>query len=184
MKRRAFPVLALIFAAFFSHAQEIAVSGSVWSFFAGSGGWRPVEPGAFVSAGIVAGVTPRIEAGASLVARMTPLPADDLIVEIHAGYSLFADRFRGFDVPAAHLNAIIDAGFLMGAHNLYSGGPARLSGAAFIRLAPVAIGNAYSGRRDRLFAFGLLYDFGSKRPAVFLNLISSDIFLACGRKFH
>lgn len=187
MKRRAFPVILLIFAMSPlcpGHAQEMAVSASVWSFFAGSGGWRPVEPGAFASAGVMAGITPRFEAGASLISRMTPEPANDLIIEVHAGYSIFAERFRGFDIPASHLNAIIDAGFMIGAHRLYSGGPASVSPAAFIRLTPVAIGNAFSGKRDRLFTFGLLYDFGAKRPALFMNLVSSDFFLACGREFH
>lgn len=187
MKRRAFPVILFILAIFPlspGRAQEIAVSASVWSFFAGSGGWRPVEPGAFASAGVMAGITPRLEAGASLIARMTPEPANDLIVEIHAGYSIFAERFRGSDLPASHLNAILDAGFMIGAHSLYSGGPATVSPAAFVRLTPVAIGNAFSGKRDRLFTFGLLYDFGAKRPALFMNLVSSDFFLACGRNIH
>lgn len=161
-------------------AQDLAFSLAGWSFFQDSPGQPPSgDPGLFASAGAILGLGPRLEAGLSLVPRLSPAPLGDLLAEAHLGYSLFADRTRGAGGPAAYGNLLLEVGCLLGYRGIDAGLTApELS--AFLRLSPV-LGNPYYGRRDRILAPGLAYDFSTGQVSVFLNLLGSDFFPARGR---
>lgn len=168
--------LLFVLAAPGAHPQDLAFSIGTWSFYEGAGGYLPAgAPGAFAAVGVTAGISPRIEVGASLVPRITPLPGNDLFIECHTGVSLFADRRRSNDTPAMYINSIADIGFLWGVHNLYSGSRS-FSKHIFLRITPIALGNSYYGRRDRVYSVGAQYDFDARVVSLFINVIGMDFF--------
>lgn len=159
-------------------AQDFALSAGMWSFFRNrDGNYASRSPGAFPSVGLTAGVTPRIEAGLSLVPRITPRPLDDIFVEGHLGFSLFGDRIAVSGGPSAYLNTVVDIGTLVGVHNVLSGNPG-MSTSVFLRLTPFLLGNPYYGRRDRMYSAGILYDVNTGAVSLFANVFASDFFLA------
>jgi len=182
--RQFVPILLLAFAVSSVGSQDLAFSIGTWSFFRDkSGAWPSGGPGSFASFGLTYGLTPRLEAGISLVPRMAPDPFDDILAEGHVGLSLFGDRISGSGAPAIYINTLADIGFILGAHNVYSG-TTEYSKAVFVRLTPISLGNPYYGRRDRIFSVGLLYNFDTASASLFINLVAADFFLAAGAKFH
>jgi len=182
--RAILPILLLALAASSLSAQDLAFSTGTWSFFPDESGALPSEgPGTFASLGATYGLTPRLEAGISLIPRITPEPLDDIFIEEHVGISLFGDRVSRTGGPAIYINTLVDIGLFFGAHNVRSGNP-EYSRALFVRLTPIALGNPYYGRRDRIISIGLLYDYDRSSASFFLNLIAADFFLAKGAKFH
>ncbi len=165
-------------------AQDLAFSVGTWSFFPDASGTLPSKgPGAFASFGATYGLGPRLEAGISLLPRLTPEPIDDIFVEEHVGISLFGDRVGAAGGPAVYINTLVDIGFIFGLHAVRSGDP-EYSRAVFLRLTPITLGNPYYGRRDRIFSAGLLYDYDADSASFFFNLIASDFFLAKKADFH
>lgn len=159
-------------------AQDLALSVGAWSFFRDAAGESPAgEAGTFAALGVSYGISPRIEAGASIIPRFFPAPFDDIFVEEHIGISLFGERARNSGEPAIYINAILDIGVLFGSHNVLSGAP-EFSRALFIRLTPLSLGNPYYGRRDRLLSTGLLYDYDRASASLFMNIIAADFYLA------
>jgi hypothetical protein len=176
--------LALVFAlaGSIAGAQDLAFSIGAWSFFRSAGGDLPSRsPGLFASFGACYGLTPRLEAGASVVPRLAPAPFDDLFVEEHVGISLIGDRVSETGGPAIYINTLLDIGILFGAHNVISGAPG-FSRALFLRLTPLALGNPYYGRRDRMFSTGLIYDYDAGSVSLFMNIIAADFYLASPSK--
>ncbi len=175
--RKLIPVLALgmsLFAASGACAQDFAVSAALWHF--------PQQSGTFASAGVTLGLGPRLELGASFIPRLTPEAFDDILGEAHLGLSLAGPRVAASG-PVIYVNTILDAGVMLAWHDILSGSPARAA-SAFLRLTPLAIGNAYYGRRDRLLSFGLSRDFGTGALSLFANILSADIYLASGTRKH
>jgi hypothetical protein len=164
--------------------QDMAFSLGTWSFLGKSleesrfGG-----PGAFADVGLVMGLTPRFETGLSVIARITPKPIDDLVVEGHIGASIFGTRLNPHGGPALYVNAILDVGGAVGYRSLRSIAPIQ-SRYVFIRLSPLAIGNSYYGRRDRLFSIAMLYDLDTKEASLSLALIRMDFFIVKDSKFR
>lgn len=182
--RAMLPILLFVLAVSSIASQDLAFSIGTWSFFPDASGVLPSGgPGAFASFGATYGLTPRLEAGISLVPRMAPLPFDDIFVEEHIGVSLFGDRVSAAGGPSIYINALVDIGILFGAHNVHSGDP-KYSRALFVRLTPITLGNSYYGRRDRMLSAGLLYDYDNRSASLFINLIAADFFLAPKSNFH
>lgn len=150
--------------------QETAISLGSWSFFSD-------DRGIFTSLGITQGLTSRLEAGLSIIPRMTPEAFKDLSLEVHCGYSIAARRFQGFNQPASYINVLADIGALTAINNL--GEPDQsLSKNVFVRLTPIALGNAFYTRRDRIYSVGALFDLDKKSLSFFLNFIIVDFFIA------
>lgn len=165
-----FFIFAMIAPLSIAHAQETAVSLGSWSFFSGN-------RGIFASIGVTQGLTPRLEAGLSLIPRLTPDPFEDLYAEAHLGYSLAANRFRGFSQPASYINIIGDIGVIAGINSIGAPGQT-LTKSIFIRLTPITLGNAFYGRRDRIYSVGALFNLDNASLSFFLNFIISDFFIA------
>lgn len=159
-------------------AQDLSFSLGGWSFFPDGEGRLPAgDPGLFAAAGATCGLGPRLELGASLIPRLTPAPFEDLFAEAHLGLSLLADRARVPAAPTMYVNTILDLGAIVGWRGLASGAPT-FSRAIFARLTPITVGTMYYGRRDRLFSFGVMYDFDEKAANIFASLIAADFSLA------
>lgn len=165
-----FFIFAMIAPPSIAHAQETAISLGSWSFFSGS-------PGVFTSLGITQGLTPRLEAGLSLIPRLTPEPFEDFYAEAHLGYSLAANRFQGLNQPASYINILGDIGVIAGISSIGAPGQT-LKKSIFIRLTPITLGNAFYGRRDRIYSAGALFNLDSPSLTFFLNFIISDFFIA------
>lgn len=182
-RTRAFPLaLFLILAVAGAGAQDLAFSLGSWSFFPNAEGELPGgNPGLFPSFGATYGITRNLEAGVSIIPRLTPSPFDDIFVEEHVGLSLFGERMKASGGPALYINAVLDAGFLFGAHHVLSGDPL-YTRALFLRLTPIALGNPFYGRRDRMLSAGLIYDYDKGSVSLFASLIAADFYLAPGSK--
>ncbi|HWR12132.1 MAG TPA: hypothetical protein VN445_09935 [Rectinemataceae bacterium] len=182
---RSLPLLLLLLLAVApTKAQDLAFSVGGWSFFRSAKGALPTEsPGTFPSFGLTYGITRYMEAGVSIVPRLSPDAMDDIFIEEHIGFSLFGERVKKSGGPGIYLNALVDAGILLGAHNLLSGAP-NYSRALFLRVTPFALGNPFYGRRDRMFSLGIIHDYDKAETSLFLNLIAVDFYLASPTKVH
>jgi len=179
---RRLALIAALFLAAVAWSQDLALTAGTFAF-PNSGSWASPFAGAgtYAQAGFIHGVTPEIEAGTSVIARLTPEPLDELIVEEHLGISLFGARVSRKGMPALYINALLDLGLAFGFENVFSGDSLQ-SRYLFARFTPLALGNSYYGRRDRMFSLGLLYDFEKQSPSFFLSIIASDFFIASPRK--
>jgi len=177
-------VLALAFLATSNGAaQDLGLSSALWHFpeWFGTSSMAG-DPGAFASVGAVLGLGPRLEAGASFIPRLSPEAFKDILAEAHLGLSLVGPRISASG-PVIYVNTLLDAGVFLGWHDLGSGSPT-FSKSAFLRLTPLAIGNPYYGRRDKLLSFGLARDFDSDTFSLFANILATDIYLASRTRTH
>ncbi len=124
----------------------------------------------------MAGVTPSVEIGASVIPRLTPVPGRDIFIEAHAGLSVMGMRSRPDGQPAAFLNTLLDAGVLVGFHGVGTASP-EVTKHLFLRITPITLGNPYYGRRDRLYAIGIQYDPDARSTSIFMSVLSTDIFI-------
>ena len=178
------PALFFLISSGLGGAQDLAFSMGSWSFFPNTSGWLPSgSPGEFAAFGLTYGLSPRFEAGASIIPRLSSEPFDDIFAEGHLGLSLFGDRIKKAGGPGIYINGLLDAGLLFGTHGILSG-TAEYSKALFLRLTPITLGNPYYGRRDRILSVGLIYDVDANSASLFMNLIAADFFLASPAKVH
>ncbi|MCE5255411.1 MAG: hypothetical protein LLF89_01025 [Spirochaetaceae bacterium] len=171
-------IAASLFGAANLDAQDLSLSVSTWSFFAGKGGYRPADEGTYAELGATLGLSPRIEADLGLICSLTPAPANTLFVNAGVTYSIIGKRFISYDEPTGLFTMLFTVGVMEGFHDIWeSGDPFSTSTHIYLKLTPFAVGSLYYGKRDRCFSLGIQYDLKSSEFSLFTNIIASDFLL-------
>lgn len=158
-------------------------------FSASLGTWRFASSNAtFAYLGAGVGAPGRFEAGAGLVPRLIDDPlsgkVSELYAEAHLGIALYGDRARPDGIVSTYASILTEIGYLVGSAGGAFTGKAFTEGTIFLRLTPLALGNPYYGRRDRIATTALLYDLGSDSWGIAFTIFQSDFFLARRGKFR
>lgn len=177
--RLALCVIVAVFSSFSGNAESQDLSFSLSSPYcpANASGFKPAGDDLFIRAGLIAGLSPKIEMDIGITLGIIPDPLEDIQIDGSIAYSLFSARYLSVEKPTAHVNALIGAGFAAGFHRLKQDDPST-SYHIFIECTPLAVGSLYYGKRNRIGTFGIQYDFLAKELSYFLDLISIDIRLA------
>ena len=156
-------------------AQDLSLSLGTWS--------RPADakPGAFIDMGATLGLGKRLEIGAAAIARITPSPLEELLLESHLGISLYGDRLGEEGLPGIYANGILDLGAAARIEDPWSG-PPEPDFLWFGRFTPLALGNPYYGRRDRFFSLSVLADPKAKTLSVSFSLLKFDFYILRPRR--
>ena len=163
------------------HGQDLSLSASTWTFFAGADSYRPAGPGAYAELGATLGLTPRLETNLGLIGEVAPAPAGTLFLNAAASYSILGPRYIGKDKPTAIYSMLLTAGVLDGFHPMWQAAPtgsepsfSAHSTHVYLRLTPFGVGSLYYGRRDRALGFGVQYDISKTTWSVFANFLAAD----------
>lgn len=173
-------------------AQDLSVSVQQWSFFANAKGRRVSGPGVHLSASLVWGLNPRLEASLGLLGMLTPYPGDTLAGVASVGYSLLSERWITETIPPNWIRMLIEAGAIGGVKGMYSWrggeGTAGSGGSQgsdpqavvqlFVRVTPLVLGNSFYRRSDGLFALGAAWDVLKGGVSLFVNLASMNVRVA------
>jgi len=127
------------------------------------------EDGPFIQSGVVVGLSPRFEAEAQIIAKVTPTPFSQLFASVNASYALISSVFEGAgDVPS-YANAYLSLGVMGDVLSLQSYGP-------FVRITPLSVGGPQFKLRERTLSMGVYYDIPASRVTFFWNLFHLDFF--------
>ena len=156
-------------------------------FSASLGTWRFVGSNStFAYAGLGIGAAGRLEAGAGVVPRIIEDRSTNefsrLYSEIHIAYALYGDRARPSGIVGTYANILLELGYLFGLDKNAIDDFA--TGSVFLRLTPLALGNPYYGRRDRIAATTLFFAPGPKTWGIAFTLFQSDFFVARREEFR
>lgn len=164
------------------HAQDLSLSASTWTFFAGADSYRPAGPGAYAELGATLGLTPRLETNLGLIGEVAPAPAGTLFLNAAATYSILGKRYINSDEPTDVYSMLLTAGVLEGFHTLWQDSSTSsafsTSTHLYLRLTPFGVGSLYYGRRDRGLGVGIQYDLSKGMWSVFTNFLAADFHIA------
>jgi hypothetical protein len=173
--KRARVTLAVLAAALFASAADSAaaldfgLNASAHSFGSRDYEKAGVLPGLYARGGAIVGVSNRIEIEPYAVVELAPDPLRGCMLGADATIALLGSRVDGY------FNMFLSLGYARSfdfAHPS-AGGRNYLS----LRLTPLAIGCIQYGRRDRLFAPGILYGIESKSLTFTFNVLGFDFLL-------
>jgi len=180
--------LCVIVAVFFAlsgnaEAQDLSFSLSSPYCPANASGYKPTEDDLFIRAGLVAGLSPKIEMDIGVTLGIIPDPLQDIQIDGGIAYSIFSAGYLSVENATAHINALIGVGFAAGFHrpgqdNSSERDALTASYHIFIECTPLAVGSLFYGKRNRIGTFGIQYDFLAGEVSYFLDLLSIDIRLA------
>lgn len=167
-------ILLLIPSAAFSYSTGFTIG--TWGNAPQSG---VMEQGSYVQAGLVTGLTQRLELELVSVVQAAPVPGSALfggggLIWSFAGPREFMD---GRTPP--YYNAALSFGVLAGADEMYQN-PGPVDVVVYLRVTPLVLKGPFYGKRERAATFGLSYSIQNQEVSAFWNILMVDFY----RKAH
>jgi hypothetical protein len=150
-------------------ALDLGLSASARSFGSRDYARAGILPGLYARGGALIGVLPRLEIEPYLVVELAPEPFRGCFAGADATVPLMGSR------DTSYFNVFLSAGYLRGFDLAGSGGGRNYLS---LKLTPLAIGDVFYGRRDRLFSAGVLYEIEGRSLTFVFDILAFDFFKA------
>jgi len=173
MNRRTIPLATLVAALALTApkavgALDLGLSVSGQSFGSLDYAEAGILPGLYARGGAIVGIFSRLELEPYVVIEAAPDPLRACMLGADATIPLLGSRETGY------FNMFLSAGFLQG-FDFRGTDPVGKRYLSF-RLTPLAIGDTFYGRRDRMFTAGVLYELEGGSVAFIFNILDFDFF--------